>query len=255
MCNGEEGPSFEIQQYTILQSKKCESSAAAVSKRIPYCNMDLLPYSQANALESGNESHTIAQDSSFVSSYKRGRLCWILNLHLSLCLQRMEADVFETGIESHTTAQNSSFVSGHNVGQVVLDFASLAVLIPLTDGRWSCEHCKAKFWYGEHLKGYSKDQQSHYHKCCSRGKVVLEEEREPPEYIKQLFGDLRLFRTARDKCNGQQILDFKIRLYSVVGAKKYDLPTSQTLGAIVFENGQITETDYDVIIESKNGFS
>nr|GEZ10894.1 helitron helicase-like domain-containing protein [Tanacetum cinerariifolium] len=275
---------------------RCESSTAAVSKRIPYCNMDLLPYSQANALESG---------------------------------------------------------------QVVLDFASSAVLIPLTDGRWSCEHCKAKFWYGERLKGYSKDQQSHYHKCCSRGKVILEDEREPPEYIKQLFGYrnflehiraynqmfsmtsfgarvdetkntrrgpyvfkiiwpnlpldryslslcwcssnnfatllydteneitnimrhfggcqsdglnkhtveglmrlldecnelVRLFRPARDKCNGQQILDFKIRLYSVVGAKEYDLPTSQTLGAIVFENGQITETDYDVIIESKNGFA
>ncbi|GJW16112.1 DNA helicase, partial [Tanacetum coccineum] len=214
-----------------------------------------------------------------------------------------------------------------------------SLYMDIGDCQWSCEHCKAKFWYGERLKGYSKDQQPHYHKCCSGGKVILGNEREPPEYIKLLFGDrnflnhirvynqmfsmtsfgarvdesinngrgpyvfkisgqiyhwigtlcpfvgdpprflqlyiydtenevanrmrhfggtqsaglnehtveglmhlldecnelVRLFRTARDKCNGQ-------------------LPTSQTLGAIVFENGQNTETDYDVIIESKDGF-
>ncbi|GJS34594.1 DNA helicase [Tanacetum coccineum] len=33
---------------------------------------------------------------------------------------------------------------------------------------------KAKFWYGERLKGYSKDHKIRYHKCCSGGKVVQE---------------------------------------------------------------------------------
>ncbi|GKA42762.1 hypothetical protein Tco_0735422 [Tanacetum coccineum] len=368
-----------------------ESSAAAASKRMPYCDMGLLPYGQANAFEVVSESLTRAQDSSFVSGYKKGPL--VLDFGLSqhtgadAILPYSQADVLETGTDSHTTVHNSSFVSGHNAGQVVLDFASSIVLIPSTDGRvhvcsslsqhvclqssvfashdkakdlnshqtvtvatqgnsdtdfvthekrrsgvsslymdigdcqWSCEHCKAKFWYGERLKGYSKDQQPHYHKCCSGGKVVLEDEREPPEYIKELFGDrnflehiraynqmfsmtsfgahvdetinngrgpyvfkvsgqiyhwigtlcpfvgdpprflqlyiydteneitnrmrhfggtqsaglneqtveglmrlldecnelVRLFRTARDKCNGQQIPDFKIRLYNVVG--------------------------------------
>ncbi|GJT86219.1 DNA helicase [Tanacetum coccineum] len=56
---------------------------------------------------------------------------------------------------------------------------------------------------------------------------------------------VRLFRTDRDKCNEQSVPDFKIRLYSVVGAREYDLPTSQTLGAIVFKSGHNTETDYD----------
>ncbi|GKD54917.1 hypothetical protein Tco_1288304 [Tanacetum coccineum] len=65
---------------------------------------------------------------------------------------------------------------------------------------------------------------------------------------------VRLFRTARDKYNDHLIPDFKIRLYSIVGARQYDLPTSHTLGAIVFENSQNIETDYDVIIESRDGF-
>ncbi|GJS97525.1 hypothetical protein Tco_0804493 [Tanacetum coccineum] len=64
---------------------------------------------------------------------------------------------------------------------------------------------------------------------------------------------VRLFRTARDKCAGQFVPDFKIRLYSVVGAREYDLPTSQTLGGIVFQSGQDIETDYDVIIQSRGG--
>nr|GEV59003.1 helitron helicase-like domain-containing protein [Tanacetum cinerariifolium] len=64
-----------------------------------------------------------------------------------------------------------------------------SLYMDIGDCQWSCEHCKAKFWYGERLKGYSKDQQPHYHKCCSGGKVVLGDEREPPEYIKLLFGD------------------------------------------------------------------
>ncbi|GKA90786.1 hypothetical protein Tco_0812656 [Tanacetum coccineum] len=64
---------------------------------------------------------------------------------------------------------------------------------------------------------------------------------------------VKLFWTARDKCNGKEIHEFRIRIYSVVGAWEYDLSTSQTLGAIVFENRPDTSTDYDVIIESKDG--
>nr|GEX53505.1 DNA helicase [Tanacetum cinerariifolium] len=63
----------------------------------------------------------------------------------------------------------------------------------------------------------------------------------------------RLFRTARDKIEDNDVLDFQIRLFSVVGAREYDLPTSRTLGAIVFETVPDTKTDYDVIIEYKDG--
>nr|GFC33664.1 helitron helicase-like domain-containing protein [Tanacetum cinerariifolium] len=207
--------------------------------------------------------------------------------------------------------------------------------IDIGDCKWSCEYRKARFWYGERLKGYSRDNKVQYHKCCVGGKVGLEEEQNPPNYIRQplrnrhfldniraynqmfsmtsfgariddsiknegyppnflqlyihdtqnevgnrmqhfrgshsggldpkIFEGLmhfldehnklvRLFSTARVKCNGQTMADFHIWLYSVVGAREYDLPTSHTLGAIVFQNGQDTKTDYDVIIQQKDGF-
>ncbi|GJZ94940.1 hypothetical protein Tco_0667143 [Tanacetum coccineum] len=48
---------------------------------------------------------------------------------------------------------------------------------------------------------------------------------------------VQLFRTARDKCRELNILEFKIRLYNAEGARGYELPTLNTLGAMVFENG------------------
>ncbi|GJW27762.1 DNA helicase [Tanacetum coccineum] len=65
---------------------------------------------------------------------------------------------------------------------------------------------------------------------------------------------VRLFRTARDRIEAGAIPDFRIRIFNVVRVREYDLPTSGTLGAIVFESGPNTITDYDVIIESRNGF-
>ncbi|GJR75895.1 hypothetical protein Tco_0088260 [Tanacetum coccineum] len=61
------------------------------------------------------------------------------------------------------------------------------------------------------------------------------------------------FRTTRDKCRVESIPHFKLRLYSCVGSRQYDLPTSQTLGAIVFENGPDTSMDYDMVIEARDG--
>ncbi|GJR68965.1 putative reverse transcriptase domain-containing protein [Tanacetum coccineum] len=41
-------------------------------------------------------------------------------------------------------------------------------------------------------------------------------------------------------------------LYSVVGAREYELPTGDMLGAIVYEPGLETEKDYDITIEQRN---
>ncbi|GKF12943.1 DNA helicase [Tanacetum coccineum] len=60
---------------------------------------------------------------------------------------------------------------------------------------------------------------------------------------------VQLFRTARDKC--REI--FKIRLYNAEGACGYELPTSNTLGAIVFDSGVTGNTNFDVIIQEKDG--
>ncbi|GJX03277.1 DNA helicase [Tanacetum coccineum] len=82
-----------------------------------------------------------------------------------------------------------------------------------------------------------------------------------PEFVSTLIRLLdehnelvRLFRTAMHKVESDDVSEFRVRLFSVVGAREYDLPTSGTLGAIVFENGPNARTDYDVIIESRGGF-
>nr|GEV37526.1 DNA helicase [Tanacetum cinerariifolium] len=46
----------------------------------------------------------------------------------------------------------------------------------------------------------------------------------------------QLFRTVRDKYRELDISEFKIRLYNAEGARGYELPTSNALGAMVFEN-------------------
>nr|GEW48143.1 helitron helicase-like domain-containing protein [Tanacetum cinerariifolium] len=48
---------------------------------------------------------------------------------------------------------------------------------------------------------------------------------------------VHLFPTARDKCRELDISEFKIRLYNAEGTRGYVLPTSNALGAMVFENG------------------
>ena len=64
---------------------------------------------------------------------------------------------------------------------------------------------------------------------------------------------VQVFRTARDKCAENDIPEFKVRLYNGNGARGYELPTSQAVGAIVFDSGPTTESDYDIVIEYKDG--
>ncbi|PWA56084.1 helitron helicase-like domain-containing protein [Artemisia annua] len=64
---------------------------------------------------------------------------------------------------------------------------------------------------------------------------------------------LRLFRTARDKMEGTDVPNFKVKLFGVVGSKQYDLLAGDSIGAIVFEGGPDVGTNYDVIIECHGG--
>ncbi|PWA64738.1 nucleic acid-binding, OB-fold protein [Artemisia annua] len=48
---------------------------------------------------------------------------------------------------------------------------------------------------------------------------------------------VRLFRTARDKLREADIPNFQIRLFGVAGSNQYELPTADTIGAIVYEGG------------------
>ncbi|GJR50094.1 DNA helicase [Tanacetum coccineum] len=58
---------------------------------------------------------------------------------------------------------------------------------------------------------------------------------------------------ARDKYKELDILEFKIRLYNTGGARGYELPTSNTLGVMVFESGISDNADFDVIIQHRDG--
>ncbi|PWA80928.1 helitron helicase-like domain-containing protein [Artemisia annua] len=63
---------------------------------------------------------------------------------------------------------------------------------------------------------------------------------------------VQLFRTARDKCAEAEVPNFKVRLFNAKGSRNYELPTSDALGAVVFDSGPTTEADYDVIIEYRD---
>ncbi|GJV28186.1 DNA helicase [Tanacetum coccineum] len=77
-----------------------------------------------------------------------------------------------------------------------------------------------------------------------------------PEIVQGLihFLDIRnelvqLFRTARDRCQEIDIIEFNIRLYNGDGARGYKLPASNTHGVIVFDSGLTSSTEFGVVIE------
>ncbi|PWA81422.1 hypothetical protein CTI12_AA187550 [Artemisia annua] len=60
---------------------------------------------------------------------------------------------------------------------------------------------------------------------------------------------VQLFRTTRNKMAEANIPQFKVRLFGVVGSRQHELPTGDSIGAIVFEGGPAVERNFDVIIE------
>lgn len=64
---------------------------------------------------------------------------------------------------------------------------------------------------------------------------------------------VQLFRTARDKLHDAAVPDFKVSLFGVVSSARHELPTADNIGAIVFDSGPKTLTDFDVVIELHSG--
>nr|GEV99382.1 DNA helicase [Tanacetum cinerariifolium] len=60
-------------------------------------------------------------------------------------------------------------------------------------------------------------------------------------------------RTTREKFQDTHVPNFKVRLYNVVGAREYKLPTGDMLGAIVYETGPESDMDYDIVLEERSG--
>ncbi|PWA50311.1 helitron helicase-like domain-containing protein [Artemisia annua] len=106
----------------------------------------------------------------------------------------------------------------------------------LGDCTYTCRYYKAAFWHGSDRAALDP--------------TIVEGLIEFLDHHNEL---VQIFRTARDKCTEADVPDFKVRLYNGDGARTYELPTSDALGAIVFDSGPATESDYDVIIEYKDG--
>lgn len=64
---------------------------------------------------------------------------------------------------------------------------------------------------------------------------------------------VQLFRTARDKLQQSNIPEFKVRLFNIVGSTQHELPTVDTIGAIVFDSGPETEAEFGIIGEAHSG--
>ncbi|PWA50157.1 hypothetical protein CTI12_AA474270 [Artemisia annua] len=64
----------------------------------------------------------------------------------------------------------------------------------LGDCNERCRYCSAAFWHGERLKGH---RHATYHLCCGGGRVYIESEAEPPDYIRHLLSDATFMQQIR----------------------------------------------------------
>ncbi|PWA41330.1 hypothetical protein CTI12_AA554730 [Artemisia annua] len=134
-----------------------------------------------------------------------------------------------------------------------------------------CQHCHALFWREERRTGIPASATPQYQRFCSGGRVILPSYGEYPAYIvglRLLREDVvegliqflnshnalvHLFRTARDKLREADIPEFQIRLFGVASGNQYELPTADTIGAIVYDGGPEAVADYDVVIQRHSG--
>ncbi|PWA64900.1 helitron helicase-like domain-containing protein [Artemisia annua] len=110
-----------------------------------------------------------------------------------------------------------------------------------------CQHCHAMFWLEEKRTGLP-NRLSHFdpHERQTLREDIIEG---LIPFLNDNNALVQLFRTARDKLREADIPNFQIRLFGVVGSNQYELPTADTIGAIVYEGGPESMTDYDVVIE------
>ncbi|PWA36414.1 hypothetical protein CTI12_AA601530 [Artemisia annua] len=105
------------------------------------------------------------------------------------CVRRQSSPI-DTSIDSVTTAlQQPSLQTDEDASPVYED---------LGDCNYKCRYCKAAFWHGERLKGHhSYNHQPEYHLCCRGGKVLIQPEPDPPEYIKHILADPNFMHNIR----------------------------------------------------------
>nr|GEV98789.1 hypothetical protein [Tanacetum cinerariifolium] len=130
---------------------------------------------------------------------------------------------------------------------------------------YSCEHCGALFWYDERLKSILENDRHFMENIRAYNQMFrmtsLDNEvdnrmnhfggqnsnlhRDIVEGLIELLDThnalVQLFRTVREKLVDTHVPNFQVRLYNVVGAHEYKLPTGDILGAIVYEPGPETK--------------
>ncbi|PWA85880.1 hypothetical protein CTI12_AA146080 [Artemisia annua] len=119
-----------------------------------------------------------------------------------------------------------------------------------------CRHCNARFWYDERVSTSTRNRVD-YNKCCNDGKhfqisgqgLRLDIVESLIELLDEHNELVQLFRTARDKMAESDVPEFKVRLFGVVGSRQHELPTGDSIGAIVFDGGPHVGTEFDVIVE------
>ncbi|KAK9055983.1 hypothetical protein SSX86_027070 [Deinandra increscens subsp. villosa] len=62
---------------------------------------------------------------------------------------------------------------------------------------------------------------------------------------------IKLFRTARDVCQGSNVNDFGVRLYQGIAKHPYEAPRADTIGAIIYD-GDPNATDFDIIVRDRS---
>ncbi|PWA60408.1 hypothetical protein CTI12_AA381910 [Artemisia annua] len=99
-------------------------------------------------------------------------------------------------VRQHQSTSRSTFCMGESSGST--NQSASPVYEDLGDCTYTCRYCKAAFWYGECIKGnHSYSRQPQYHLCCRDGKVLMQPEPDPPEYIKNLLGDPNFIHNVR----------------------------------------------------------
>ncbi|GJZ87926.1 DNA helicase [Tanacetum coccineum] len=158
----------------------------------------------------------------------------------------------------NTRMPDSMNVNGQHYGYALLDLLFFyCVLCSVCDCNQRCRHRGAAFWFGERLKGHFSSRRPEYHKCCGGGSLLCPLSGDPPRFLQlyiydtehELENRMRHFGGLDNTNLDPQI----IKLYNADGARGYELPASNTLGAIVFDSGLTGSTEFDVIIEHRGG--
>nr|GEV67659.1 DNA helicase [Tanacetum cinerariifolium] len=121
---------------------------------------------------------------------------------------------------------------------------------------WKCEKVES----ASHIRDFA------YNKCCYEGRIILCPPLEYPQYIKELYNDTHFMDNIREYKQMFSMTSLGANVdnsmnngkgpyvFRVSGTHKYEPPTAETVGAIVFAQACDTENNFDLIVEEHSRF-